>query len=300
MEKTAPGIREATDMRWIGPCLLLASLAHSAQVASGSPPDGPPPLPREFRGVWVATVANIDWPSRPGLAVDEQKREAIAILDKVAALHLNAVVLQVRTAADALYDSKLEPWSSVLTGHQGVAPEPYYDPLAFWIEESHRRGLQLHAWFNPFRARAAGAPKEMAGSHVAKAHPGWVKEYGNLLWMDPGEPEAREQTLEVVADIVRRYDVDGIHIDDYFYPYPIAKPGGVGNLGFRDDPSWDAYRKGGGTLARGDWRRHNIDLLVEGMYRKAHEIKPRMQVGISPFGIPRPGRPPGVVGFDWV
>ncbi len=196
----------------------------------------------------MATVGNIDWPSRKGLAVDEQKREAVAILDKIAGLHLNAVVLQVRTAADALYDSKIEPWSVVLTGRQGVAPDPYYDPLEFWVAESHRRGLQLHAWFNPFRARPAGAPKEMAASHVATAHPDWVKDYGNMLWMDPGEPGARAQTLEVVADIVRRYDVDGIHIDDYFYPYPVAKPGG-GNLEFPDDPSWDVLRKGAARSA---------------------------------------------------
>lgn len=282
-------------MRRIATYLLLATLAHVPAAALGA--DGPPPLPREFRAVWVATVGNIDWPSRRGLPTEDQKREAIAILDKVAALNLNAVVLQVRTAADALYDSKIEPWSVVLTGRQGVAPEPFYDPLAFWVEEAHRRGLQLHAWINPFRARPAGAPKEMAESHVARTHPDWVKPYGDLLWMDPGEPGARDQTLEVVADIARRYDVDGLHVDDYFYPYPVARPGG-GNLEFPDDPSWDAYRKSGGTLARGDWRRENINRLIEGMYRRAHEVRPSVQVGISPFGLPRPGTVAGMKGFD--
>ncbi len=279
-----------------GVCLVLSALAQSVGAVPGG--DGPPPIPREFRAVWVATVGNIDWPSRRGLPVDDQKREAIAILDKVAALHLNAVVFQVRTAADALYDSTIEPWSVVLTGRQGAAPEPYYDPLAFWVEESHRRGLQLHAWFNPFRARPAGAEGEASASHVSRAHPDWVKTYGDLLWMDPGEPAARSQTLEVVADIVRRYDVDGVHIDDYFYPYPVAKPGGGGNLEFPDDPSWNAYRKSGGALDRGDWRRENINRVVEGMYRRAHEIKPHVLVGISPFGLPRPGRVAGQKGFD--
>src|SRR5262249_35271816 len=154
----------------------------------------------------------------------------------------------------------------------------------------HRRGLQLHAWINPFPARPDRAPKEAAESHVSRARPEWVKSYGNLPWMDPGEPGARAQTPEVVADTARPPRGDGIHIDDYFYPYPVAKPGGGGNLEFPDDPTWDAYRKSGGTLARGDWRRENINRLIEGMYRRAHEARPTIQVGISPFGLPRPGR----------
>lgn len=278
------------------PLVVLAPLILVPVASPGAEP--PPEAPREFRGVWVATVGNIDWPSRRGLASDEQKREAIAILDRVASLRLNAVVFQVRTAADALYDSKIEPWSVVLTGRQGAAPEPYYDPLAFWVEEAHRRGLQLHAWINPFRARPAGAPKDLAATHVARAHPDRVRSYGDLDWMDPGAAGAREQTLAVVADIVGRYDVDGVHIDDYFYPYPVARPGGGGNLEFPDDATWGAYRASGGTLSRGDWRRENINRLVEGMYRTAHAIKPHVQVGISPFGLPRPGRVAGMKGFD--
>lgn len=246
--------------------------------------------------MWVATVANIDWPSRPGLTTDEQRREAIALLDKAAALRMNAVVLQVRTAADALYASELEPWSAVLSGRQGQAPEPFYDPLGFWVKEAHDRGLQLHAWFNPFRAKPSGARYELAEGHVGRSHPEWVKPYGDQLWMDPGAAPARERTMKVVGDVVRRYDVDGIHIDDYFYPYPVNEEGKP--VEFPDGPSWRAYQEGGGTLSRPDWRRRNINLLVEGMNRTVHEIKPRVQFGVSPFGIPRPGRPPGVVGFD--
>ncbi len=277
------------------PALLLAAIL-TCSGAAHSVTSGPPPAPREFRAVWVATVANIDWPSTPGLTADEQQAEAAAILDRVAALNLNAIVFQVRTAADALYKSDLEPWSAVLTGTQGKGPG--YDPLEFWVEEAHRRGLQLHAWFNPFRAKPSGSRYELVESHVAKAHPEWVKEYGGYLWMDPGEKAAREQTLAVVADVVRRYDVDGVHIDDYFYPYPVADPDGDGTLDFPDDPSWNAYRATGGMLDRADWRRENINALVEQMYRTTHEVKPHVQFGVSPFGIPRPGRPEGVVGFD--
>ena len=212
-------------------------------------------------------------------------------------LNLNAVVLQVRTAADALYDSELEPWSAVLSGTQGQAPEPFYDPLAFWVAEAHARGLQLHAWFNPFRARPAGSTYETAESHVSKAHPNWVREYGGYLWMDPGVAEARDHTLAVVADVVRRYDVDGTHIDDYFYPYPVDSPSG-GRLDFPDDDSFRTYAESGGMLSRDDWRRENINALVEQMDRTTHLTRPAVQFGISPFGIPRPGKPPGVVGFD--
>jgi len=258
----------------------------------------PPPTPREFRAVWVATVANIDWPSKPGLPAGEQQREARAILDRVAALHLNAVVLQVRPAADALYRSGLEPWSYYLTGEQGKPPDPDYDPLTFWIEEAHRRGLHLHAWLNPFRARLAGSTHEMHPSHVSRTHPAWVKSYGGYLWLDPGEPGARQQTLDVVADLTRRYDLDGIHIDDYFYPYPVNDPATGKEMEFPDDPSWNVYRQSGGTLERADWRRQNVNLLIEQMHKVIRHEKPSVLFGISPFGIPRPGIPKGVVGFD--
>ncbi|HEX5581940.1 MAG TPA: family 10 glycosylhydrolase [Gemmatimonadaceae bacterium] len=256
-----------------------------------------PAIPREFRGAWVASVANIDWPSRPGLSSEEQQHELLAILDRAVALRLNAVILQVRPAADALYPSPHEPWSEYLTGTQGKAPEPYYDPLAFAVREAHRRGLELHAWFNPFRARHSSAKSPASPQHVSRTHPGLVKKYGGFLWMDPGEPEVREQALRVVLDVVRRYDVDGVHIDDYFYPYRERAPGG-GYLQFPDDASWERYRRSGGRLARDDWRRSNVDRFVERLYGEVKREKPWVKVGISPFGIWRPGHPASVRGLD--
>lgn len=271
---------------------LLVAFAPTLRAAEEAPP-----APREFRAVWVATVGNIDWPSKPGLGAEQQKAEALALLDRFEALKMNAVVLQVRTAGDALYESSLEPWSAVLSGKQGQPPSPAYDPLAFWVEEAHKRGLQLHAWFNPFRAKPAGSRYELHETHAGKANPEWVKTYGNMLWMDPGEPEARQRFIEVVTDVIKRYDVDGVHIDDYFYPYPVNDEDGK-RLDFPDDPSWKAYQKTGGQLSRPDWRRENISRMVEQLYQASHEARSDVQVGISPFGIPRPGRPKGVRGFD--
>ncbi|HEX6631907.1 MAG TPA: family 10 glycosylhydrolase [Gemmatimonadaceae bacterium] len=271
--------------------------AHSASVTTDSLDDRLPEVPREFRGVWVASVANIDWPSKPGLTTQEQQTELLAILDRAVALRLNAVILQVRPAADALYPSPYEPWSEYLTGVMGKAPEPYYDPLAFAVAEAHRRGLELHAWFNPFRARHEGAKSPVAANHVSRTHPELVKRYGGFLWMDPGEPAVREQARRVILDVVRRYDVDGVHIDDYFYPYREPKRGG-GYVAFPDDRSWARYRRGGGTLARDDWRRANVDGFVERLYQEVKDAKPWVKVGISPFGIWRPGFPSSVRGLD--
>jgi uncharacterized lipoprotein YddW (UPF0748 family) len=233
----------------------------------------------EFRGVWVATVYNIDWPSKPGLATSEQKEQLRALLDRAAELKLNAILLQVRPACDALYASKLEPWSRFLTGQQGVSPG--YDPLEYAITEAHKRGLELHAWVNPFRA-SANANDPLVDSHVAKEHPEWVRRYGGQLWLDPGEPAAREYVLRVFADIVSRYDVDGLHIDDYFYPYPKGKEA------FPDQKTFAKY---GGGKDLGDWRRDNINRFVETMYRSLKIVKPNAKIGISPFGIWRPGVP---------
>jgi uncharacterized lipoprotein YddW (UPF0748 family) len=279
------------------PALLLSLLA----ALGAAPADEPPPLPREFRAAWVATVGNIDWPSRRDLPPDAQRAEADRILDLLARLHFNAVVLQVRPAADALYASELEPWSVYLTGEQGRAPEPGYDPLAYWVEGAHRRGIQLHAWFNPFRAGAGVKREELAPSHLARQRPELVKAYGTYLWMDPGEPDARARTVAVIRDVVRRYDVDGVHFDDYFYPYAIpdpADPAKKAPLDFPDEPSWRRYTEGGGTLARADWRRENINGLIRELHAAIRAEKPHVLFGISPFGIPRPGRVPGVVGFD--
>ena len=279
---------------------LILDEAPGASVAADAvtaPLPTPPSISREFRGVWVATVGNLDWPSRPGLSADRQKAELIAILDRAAAVGLNAVVFQVRPGGDALYPSELEPWSAVLSGSQGVAPEPLYDPLAFAIDEAHRRGLELHAWFNPYRARHTASSVKPARNHISVRRPDLVRRYGAYLWMDPGEPEVLAHTRAVILDVVRRYDVDGIHMDDYFYPYRETNARGR-TLPFPDDASWRKYRRSGGRLGRADWRRHNVDRLVSELYRGVHEAKPWVKFGVSPFGIWRPGHPDGVVGLD--
>jgi uncharacterized lipoprotein YddW (UPF0748 family) len=255
----------------------------------------PPPM-REFRGVWVASVSNIDWPSRRDLTTAQSQAELLAILDKCVALHLNAVVLQVRPAADALYESKLEPWSEYLTGEQGRAPSPYWDPLAFAVKEAHARGLELHAWFNPYRARNDDAKSPLAKSHFARQHASLVKKYGQALWMDPGEKFVRERTVAVVLDVVKRYDIDGVHIDDYFYPYHVAHRGV--DVPFPDLTSWRKYTKGGGKLSRDDWRRENVNELIQELHVGIHRVKPWVKFGISPFGIWQPGYPEQVRGLN--
>ncbi len=259
---------------------------------------------REFRAAWVATVGNIDWPSKAGLSTADQQREAIQILDRAREINLNAIILQVRTSADALYDSKLEPWSAFLTGTQGKVPDPYYDPLQFWIDQAHKRGIELHAWFNPFRTKYAGAKAAAADTHISKTHPEIVKSYGKMGWMDPGEPLAQEHSFRVFMDVVERYDVDAIHIDDYFYPYPEpVNPDDKNDkreLPFPDDPSYSKYQEAGGKLNRADWRRDNINKLIKRIYEGIKQRKKTVEFGISPFGIPRPGLPgiEYVKGFD--
>ncbi|HYH82973.1 MAG TPA: family 10 glycosylhydrolase [Longimicrobium sp.] len=275
-----------------------ACSAAPPSAAPRSAADAVPAVRREFRGVWIATVANIDWPSRPGLPADSQRAELIGLLDRAAALHLNAIVFQVRPAGDALYRSPLEPWSEYLTGAQGTPPSDGYDPLEFAVTEAHRRGMELHAWFNPYRARHPSAKTPEVATHISRTHPDVVKRYGNFLWMDPGEPRVQDHSIAVILDVVRRYDVDAVHVDDYFYPYPERDTAGR-NIDFPDEPSWQRYRQGGGRLARDDWRRGNVDRFVERMYREVHGVKPWVQVGISPFGIWRPGYPSQIVtGFD--
>jgi uncharacterized lipoprotein YddW (UPF0748 family) len=256
-----------------------------------------PDVPREFRGAWIATVDNIDWPSRPGLPVAEQQAELRALLDRAELLNLNAIVLQVRPTADAFYASPHEPWSAYLTGTQGQPPEPFYDPLAFAVEEAHRRGLELHAWFNPYRAYHPTAQGELAESHISRTHPEVVHAYGDLLWMDPSEPVVVEHSLRVILDVVERYDIDGVHLDDYFYPYPITDSLDQ-HVPFPDSLSWTRALAEGNTLSRDDWRRQQVDRFVERLYSAVKEAKPWVKVGISPFGIWRPGYPESVSGFD--
>lgn len=258
----------------------------------------PPPAPREWRAAWVASVANIDWPRRPVPSAVQLREEASAILDRALALGLNALVLQVRPACDALYPSRLEPWSEYLTGRQGQAPSGDWDPLAFWVEAAHQRGLELHAWFNPYRARHGSAKSPLSADHIARRRPELVRSVGGQRWLDPGEPAAAAHTLAVIDDVARRYDIDGVHIDDYFYPYPATAPGG-GELPFPDEPSWQRYRRNGGRLARDDWRRNNVDRLVEALHRTVREARADLRFGISPFGIGKPAlRPPGIEGFS--
>jgi uncharacterized lipoprotein YddW (UPF0748 family) len=240
--------------------LLLALAVPSAALDGKSPP----PLPREFRGVWVATVANIDWPSKPGLPAEQQQKEFVAILDKCVELKMNAVIFQVRPMADALYESKLEPWSEYLTGAIGKPPEPRYDPLAFAVKEAHARGLELHAWFNPYRARHPSAKSPAPDDHITKRRPDLAKPYGTHYWMNPTNKEVQDHSIAVFLDVVRRYDIDGIHIDDYFYPYKERKDGKT--IEFPDDDTWAAYRKSGGKLSRDDWRRDAVNQFIRRMY----------------------------------
>ena len=294
-----------------------AVIIYTNQRTAPAPPPAPPPAPtpgpvaeedvqptldvaglpgpsREFRGAWIATVANIDWPSQAGLSAERQQSELTGLLDRAVALGLNAVVLQVRPAADALYDSPLEPWSGFLTGREGE--NPGYDPLAFAVAEAHRRGLQLHAWVNPFRAGHASARGPHGATHVTRTHPEWTVRYGDQVWLDPGVPEASEHSLAVVRDIATRYDVDGIHLDDYFYPYPIEERGR--SVPFPDGESYRRAQAAGETLGRDDWRRQNVDRFVERLYAEVRAARPDVLVGISPFGIWRPGTPAGITGFD--
>lgn len=272
---------------------LLASHATGASFVSSSV--RPPAVSREFRGAWIASVKNIDWPSKPGLTAAQQKAELVAILEQCVRLRLNAVFLQVRPACDALYESKLEPWSEYLTGTMGRSPG--YDPLAFAVEEAHRRRLELHAWMNPFRARHASSTAGFALNHISQARPALVKNYGKSLWLDPGEREGQEHSLRVVLDVVARYDVDGIHFDDYFYPYAEKDRQGKA-LPFPDSASWKRYAESGGRLGREDWRRENVNTFIRRVRDSVHAQKPWVRFGVSPFGIWRPGFPAGVKGLD--
>jgi len=255
----------------------------------------PPPPAREFRAAWIATVANIDWPSKPGLPVAEQKAELTALLERAAQLKLNALIFQVRPACDALYASTFEPWSEYLTGTMGQAPEPAYDPLALAVAQAHQRGLELHAWFNPYRAGLTASKSPVAANHVRRTHPQLVREYGKYLWLDPGEREVQEYSLRVVMDVVKRYDVDGVHFDDYFYPYKESVGGK--ELEFPDDASWKKLGAGG-PLSREEWRRENVNRFILRVYQSIKATKPCVKFGVSPFGIWRPGNPAQIKGLD--
>lgn len=274
--------------------LIWASCTGPKQTTTVESNSSMPQTQREFRAAWVATVANINWPSKPGLPVDKQKEEAIGLLDFLQSHNFNAVVLQVRPQADALYKSDIEPWSYYLTGTQGKAPEPFYDPLEFWVKEAHDRGIELHVWLNPYRAHHKDG-KEISDQSIVKKHPElvvYLKE--GYWWMDPARKEVQDITNAVVMDLVKRYDIDGVHMDDYFYPYPSYN----GNADFPDTASWKLYQQSGGKLNRSDWRRDAVNKLIERMYKNIKAEKPWVKFGLSPFGIWRPGYPESIEGFD--
>lgn len=255
--------------------LLFTPLTFAASYTQSN--ERPPAFPREFRGAWVACVYNIDWPSKPGLSASTQKAELRSLIAKAAEYKLNAIIFQVRPNADAVYYSKYEPYSPWISGTMGKSSG--YDPLAFCITEAHKKGIEVHAWFNPFRA-LPNANMVTSRNHITRTNPGEIKRYKTYKWMNPASSFARQRALNVMLDVARRYDIDGIHIDDYFYPYPTLNANGTPKEIFPD----------GKTPAA---RRYYVDAFIKQMYTSIKQVKPYVRVGISPFGIWKPGTPRG-------
>ena len=249
--------------------LLLMAGGVFAQVQTGSAYPK-----REFRAAWIQSVNG----QFRGMPTEKLKQNLIGQLNSLQKAGINAIIFQVRPEADALYASRLEPWSRFLTGVQGKAPEPYWDPMQFMIDECHKRGMEFHAWINPYRTKTT-LKSELAPNHVYNVHPEWFVTYGDQLYFDPALPESRRHICMVVSDIVSRYDVDAIHMDDYFYPYPIK------GKDFPDDASFARF--GGGFSNKGDWRRSNVNVLIKKLHETIREIKPWVKFGVSPFGIYR-------------
>ncbi|OLF07785.1 glycosyl hydrolase [Actinophytocola xinjiangensis] len=274
-------------MRRVVRALLTVAVAAVAltvpPAATAAPPtdgrDCPAPDPRtpkrQLRAEWIASVSNIDWPSRPGLTADQQRDELTGWYDEAVELGLNAVVVQVRPTADAFWPSPFEPWSRWLSGTQGT--DPGYDPLAFAVTEAHERNLEFHAWFNPYRVSMTTDVNALVPTHPARVNPDWVIPYGGKLYYDPGLPEVRDFTTDAIMDAVTRYDLDAVHFDDYFYPYPVA------GQTFDDADTYAEHGAGFDSLA--DWRRDNIDQLIEGLSTRIRATKPHVQFGVSPFAI---------------
>ena len=273
--------------------LILLMIVH---IASAQPPRPE----REFRAAWIATVDNIDFPSKRNLSINEQKSELIRDLDLAQRLKLNAVIFQVRPMCDALYKSKIEPWSEYLTGEMGKPQD--FDPLEFVIAEAHKRGILVHAWFNPYRAYHPSA-KTVSNDHISKRRPDLVRSYGKYLWLDPTDLEVQQYSLSVILDVVKRYDVDGVHFDDYFYPY-IEKDAAGKDIEFPDDKNWELYKKQiaekrkPATLDRGEWRRMHVNNFIESVGREVKRVKPKVMYGVSPFGIWQPVPELGIEGFN--
>lgn len=249
--------------------------AVPAGTESPSGTAGGPGAPAQFRGMWLATVANRDWPSARGLPARQQYDELLGYLDLAVERRLNAIVMQVRPTADALWPSPYEPWSEYLTGVQGR--DPGWDPLGTAVTEAHARGLELHAWFNPFRVATHDDPARLSPDHPARVNPDWTVAYGGKLHYNPGLPQVRRFVQDAMLDAVRRYPVDGVHWDDYFYPYPVA------GRRFADDDAFARYGEGFDDLA--SWRRDNIDLLVSETAARVRALRPGTRFGISPFAV---------------
>lgn len=250
------------------------------------------PATQEFRGVWVASVGNLDWPRSNALSVEEQQRDARNMLDSLKSIGINAVLLQVRSESDAMYPSPFDPWSYWLTGEQGRAPEPFYDPLAFWVDEAHRRGMELHAWLNPYRVEREKGRYALSGMSVARREPDWILEFEtspgrHYTMLNPGLPEVRNHVASVVGDLVRRYNIDGIHLDDYFYPYNPMQ--GEDSLAFE--------RYGQAFDSVDDWRRGNVNRLMTHIYDTLQAQAPEVVFGVSPFAI-RKNSDAGTNGFE--
>ena len=258
--------------------IVLFALLLSLQVfhVNNSLADNPPP--KEFRGVWIVTINNIDWPSSPGLPIEVQKKELRDLIEQIERLNLNVVIFQVRPAADAFYPSKTEPWSVFLTGKQGVVPIPFFDPLEYAIELCHAKGMELHAWFNPFRVRNTGVYPLDPKSFAAK-NPGYLRQYDGKVFFDPGIPQVRNHLVKVVMEVVRNYDIDAVHFDDYFYPYPVK------GKKFPDQKTFAKFGKKFYPKRLGDWRRENINLFVQAVHDSVKAVKPTLKLGISPFGV---------------
>ena len=237
---------------------------------------------REFRGAWVHTVGNEHYRN---MTVEQLKQHFIALLDSFKELNINAVVFQVRPQADAFYKSDIEPWSRFITGTQGVAPSPEFDPLEFMVEECHKRGMELHAWFNPYRV-TSNDKEVLVPDHLYFKKPWMFVKYGRQIYFNPGEPESRKHTLKVIEDVVRRYDIDAVHFDDYFYPYKVYDKNGK-EVDFPDKQTFEKYGKKDGFNADqiNDWRRNNVSLLIEELDKMIKEEKPWVKFGISPFGV---------------
>jgi len=272
--------------------LIFCLLPLTKTYANSNPPK------REFRGAWIATVVNLDWPSSRDS--EAQRLELIRILDELKDAGINAVVFQIRPECDALYQSSYEPWSYYLTGNQGTAPSPFYDPLKFAIEEAHKRGIELHAWFNPYRAVRYVNTYPNHTNHVSVKHPEWILNFpaypnGTQKILNPGLPEVRDYVTGVIMDVVHRYDVDGVHFDDYFYPYPDSRENfsGITN---EDDQTFANYSRG--FTNRGDWRRDNVNLLIKMVHDSIQVVKPYVKFGVSPFGIWKDYVPSGIRGLD--